>query len=297
MKKSFYPIIIVLIIAVLSLLSCPTTAVKEEEEDEKPAITVIPDNADLLPAAQYLFRASVTVLSNKNVTWSIAEGSPAGGTIDPITGLYTAPLTEGYYHVVAVSNEDAALQDTAVVHVFGGATGIPYYIGTIDVKIQDTYTTPSGTSMYDDQESFTVMLDLDDTFNSGFPDDTRWVNWRNGHNVVNVSYYINERFSVPNASDHTRTSMGWHTTTPSSFQVNLIIWKSLDKYELIIPALLCPNIIDSWASVPINWFLNAVDVEVSPLPLSLTNLSGTYEDIYPGSQAKRVTTWDLKRTF
>jgi hypothetical protein len=61
------------------------------------------------------FTATVTGASNTAVTWSIQEGSPAGGTIS--AGLYTAPATVGTYHVVATSQADTLISTNLAVVV------------------------------------------------------------------------------------------------------------------------------------------------------------------------------------
>jgi len=53
--------------------------------------------------------------SDSTVSWSIGEGS-AGGTITD-TGVYTAPATEGQYHVIATSKADSAKSASAIVTV------------------------------------------------------------------------------------------------------------------------------------------------------------------------------------
>jgi hypothetical protein len=301
MKKSSIVLFIASIL-VMVLLSCTSNSDSsggsiEKEKPVVPGVSINPKDVTLPPSGDYLFTETVTGIIDTTVTWSILEGSPAGGTITQ-SGLYTAPLIPDDYHVVVTSNGDITKKDTAVVHVVTGATGNPYYVGTIDEKIQDTYTASDGTVyVFDDQLTFTIMLDLDPSFSSGFsPLDTKWNNYLKGHNVVDVSYTIYESYKPPKFKLHYMTSNGWHTVTPGSFPVYLFIWKSHDKYELTISAVGCPNCFDSTIG-NISWYINAVDAQISPLPIGLTTLSGSYEDIYPGSSAKRVTSWYLKRTF
>jgi len=61
------------------------------------------------------FAAQVTGNTNTQVTWTLQEGS-AGGSVTS-TGLYTAPLTAGTYHVVATSQADPTKAATAAVTV------------------------------------------------------------------------------------------------------------------------------------------------------------------------------------
>lgn len=80
-----------------------------------PTVIVSPTNPTLLPGASVQFVARATGLSSSDVTWSIEEVG-TGGTIDP-TGLYTAPATEGFYHVVATSVAAPQISGTAQVNV------------------------------------------------------------------------------------------------------------------------------------------------------------------------------------
>lgn len=80
------------------------------------AISIRPEELTLDPGASETFTATVTGTDNKDVLWSIREGSPAGGTITD-GGRYTAPATPGEYHVVATSKADPSKSAVAVVHV------------------------------------------------------------------------------------------------------------------------------------------------------------------------------------
>lgn len=85
------------------------------------------------------FSASVLRSANQKVTWSITESG--GGTVSD-TGVYTAPTTEGTYHVKAVSEADATWPATAVVKVISGEP--------VNVAINPTAATvaPSGTKTF-----------------------------------------------------------------------------------------------------------------------------------------------------
>ena len=61
------------------------------------------------------FTATVANSTSNSVTWSVAEGT-AGGTVSN-TGLYTAPLLPGSFHVVATSVADGSRKGTAAVSV------------------------------------------------------------------------------------------------------------------------------------------------------------------------------------
>ena len=72
----------------------------------------------LAPGETFSFSATVTGASggqSTGVTWAVQEGA-AGGTIDA-NGKYTAPNSEGIYHVVATSQADATVRATATVTV------------------------------------------------------------------------------------------------------------------------------------------------------------------------------------
>ena len=71
--------------------------------------------------------------SNAMVTWSVQEGA-AGGAIDA-TGLYTAPATEGVFHVVAVNQFDATNQAVAPVTVTGTLPRFTYVTNSTDNTI------------------------------------------------------------------------------------------------------------------------------------------------------------------
>ena len=65
-------------------------------------------------ASTYALTATVTGSSNKAVTWSVTEAM--GGTVSD-TGVYTAPVTVGTYHVVATSVADPTKSATATMPV------------------------------------------------------------------------------------------------------------------------------------------------------------------------------------
>ncbi len=67
-------------------------------------------SVSLSPGGTHTFVATVSGASSgqsAGVNWSVQEGA-AGGTIDA-NGKYTAPATEGTYHVVATSVADASM--------------------------------------------------------------------------------------------------------------------------------------------------------------------------------------------
>ena len=74
----------------------------------------MPAEAEVAPGGTLQFIAQVTGTADTSVTWSVDEAD--GGTID-VTGLYTAPATEGTFHVRAASVLASAPKGKSVVHV------------------------------------------------------------------------------------------------------------------------------------------------------------------------------------
>lgn len=64
---------------------------------------------------QFMFTANVTGTVNMAVSWVVQEGA-SGGTITG-SGLYTAPGTDGVFHVIATSQADTTQKQTATVTV------------------------------------------------------------------------------------------------------------------------------------------------------------------------------------
>jgi hypothetical protein len=69
----------------------------------------------LKPGASSTFSATVHNLADNTVTWTIKEG-PVGGAVTD-AGVYTAPLVEGVYHVIATSKANSSLTATVTVTV------------------------------------------------------------------------------------------------------------------------------------------------------------------------------------
>ena len=81
-------------------------------------VSVTPQVPETAPGGSLQFAAAVTGTSagqSTAVTWSVQEGA-AGGSIDA-TGKYTAPSTQGTYHVVATSVADTTKSGSATVGV------------------------------------------------------------------------------------------------------------------------------------------------------------------------------------
>lgn len=79
------------------------------------SIAISPAEATLRPNETRGFNVTVSGSINTGVTWIVQEGV-AGGAITG-DGLYTAPLSTGYYHVTATSVADATQNATAQITV------------------------------------------------------------------------------------------------------------------------------------------------------------------------------------
>ena len=80
-------------------------------------------DATLAPAATVRMKVSVTATGtiDQSVTWSLAAGSL--GSINPVTGDYTAPSAPGTYTAWAISNVDSTKRDYGNITVSGGTPG------------------------------------------------------------------------------------------------------------------------------------------------------------------------------
>jgi len=78
------------------------------------AITISPNDLSLFTEHTQQFTAVVTGTPNQAVTWSVQE---AGGGSVTTSGFYTAPTTQGTFHVVATSVVDPTKKATATVRV------------------------------------------------------------------------------------------------------------------------------------------------------------------------------------
>lgn len=76
-------------------------------------IQIAPGTATLQVGQSATFVATVTNASTSAVTWSIKEGA-AGGTLTS-SGLYTAPMKAGAYHVIATSVADPTQMASAAI--------------------------------------------------------------------------------------------------------------------------------------------------------------------------------------
>jgi uncharacterized cupin superfamily protein len=82
------------------------------------------------------FSAVVTGTTSQAVAWAVREGA-AGGTITS-AGTYTAPATEGTYHVTATSAVDATKT------IEGTITVGPEKVLSVAVTPGDTLVVPGG---------------------------------------------------------------------------------------------------------------------------------------------------------
>ena len=78
-------------------------------------ISVSPASDTLGPAGKRIFVAAVSGTSNTAVTWSVEEGA-VGGMVD-VNGNYTAPTTQGTFHLAGTSVADPAKSASATVTV------------------------------------------------------------------------------------------------------------------------------------------------------------------------------------
>ncbi len=85
-------------------------------------VTTAPADSEVEPGASLRFTAQVTGTSEGGVTWAVVEAG--GGSVDP-AGVYTAPTTEGTFHVRAVSLASSKGTGTSVVRVKKGAVQPP----------------------------------------------------------------------------------------------------------------------------------------------------------------------------
>lgn len=83
---------------------------------QRPAIvvSVSPQSASMVPGDTTAFSATVTGTADNRVTWTIQESG--GGSVDS-AGLYTAPGTDGIFHVRATSVADPSSSATATLDV------------------------------------------------------------------------------------------------------------------------------------------------------------------------------------
>lgn len=82
-------------------------------------VTTVPADAEVVPGAAIQFVAQVTGTGDSRVVWSVDEAD--GGSIDA-NGLYTAPATEGTFHVHAELVAQAGASSTTGGSKTGGGS-------------------------------------------------------------------------------------------------------------------------------------------------------------------------------
>ena len=99
---------------------------------------------------QFTFLAKVTGTANTAVSWAIQEGM-SGGNITS-SGVYTAPGTDGVFHVIATSQADTTQRATATVTVATlavsvsppsdvlGPVGVRAFIATVNTSLNANVT-------------------------------------------------------------------------------------------------------------------------------------------------------------
>ena len=92
-----------------------TAVVTVTTATQQVVVAVSPSNSSVQAGGTQQFTATVSGASNDAVSWSVREGA-AGGMVSA-SGLYTAPMVAGTYHVVATSQADVTRSATAVAIV------------------------------------------------------------------------------------------------------------------------------------------------------------------------------------
>ena len=99
---------------------------------------------------QFPFAATVTGTVNTSVSWAIQEGASGGNITN--SGLYTAPGTDGTFHVIATSQADTTQKGIATVTVAPlmvsvippsnvlGVLGVRDFIATVNTSLNATVT-------------------------------------------------------------------------------------------------------------------------------------------------------------
>ena len=99
-------------------------------------VSTAPADTEVLPGGSVRFSAQVTGTADGLVSWAVVEAD--GGTIDA-SGVYTAPPTEGTYHVQAMSAASTKSTGRSVVRVKKGA------VAPVVVAVNPaTVTVPAG---------------------------------------------------------------------------------------------------------------------------------------------------------
>ncbi len=302
MKKSTILLFIVsILVMAMAVVGCPQQPSSSsgggsggDKGGVTPGVSISPKEVTLPPNGLQLFKATVTGITDKTVKWSILE-APDGGQIDENSGLYIAPANPGDFHVIATSNGDPSKKDTALVHVVAGASGNPYYTGTIDLEVTGTV---SNYTYVDDKETLYVMLDYDSSIGTP-PADTRWHNYIGNHANINVIGKIYEEMRDDEGNlVYYITSYGFQSFTTTQKvtlgldSVNKILY--LDIYSIKYDNA---QMIQGGKVILTGYPMSGAQIIDNNWPIDLYHLSGTAMAVFLPAGMQIKVTWDLKRTF
>jgi hypothetical protein len=127
-------------LSVAFVAACTASPPADGPEPAGQAIAVVtaPSQADVAPGTTVQFAAQVTGTSDSSVSWSVDEAG--GGTVGA-NGLYTAPATEGTYHVRAASAVASGSNAASVVRVKANAPAVPAPTPAVAISISPTTAT------------------------------------------------------------------------------------------------------------------------------------------------------------
>lgn len=158
------------------------------------AIGLAPEYAETRPGGKVQLKATVTGLANTAVTWTIAESG--GGSITA-AGLYTAPATEGTYHLTATAAADTTKKAYAAIKVTNGAAV------SVTVTPYATQVGKSGTA------TFTATVE---------GTSTNTVTWTASAGTIDA----NGNYTAPNAFG-TYTVTATSTVDPSAYGIATVV--------------------------------------------------------------------------
>ena len=117
-------------------------------------VTVTPATITVMPGNWQAFIATVTGNANTAVTWSVREAN--GGTVTDV-GRYTAPATEGTYHIVATSKADGSTTGVGTVTVKNTTGKIIFDVAKMPAQAQSCRSSV----VIDPQTGFVVAVTMD----------------------------------------------------------------------------------------------------------------------------------------
>jgi uncharacterized protein YjdB len=97
------------------VIACGGASGDKVSAAQEVTVAIAPDGETLYPGDRETFTASVMGTADQSVTWAVVEGD-AGGAVSG-DGTYTAPATEGVYHLVATSRVSPTSKATSSVSV------------------------------------------------------------------------------------------------------------------------------------------------------------------------------------